>query len=106
MTDRSNIKDPYIQQLFTYGAKFRHNLQIEDIRESLETGLSDYISKRLQKSRDPTLHARLSLWKEKILEKCSNNLAKYIEKHGDIFFPPFQHRKALQKLKEIFYHYS
>ena len=25
-----------------------------------------------------------------------------MEKHGDIFLPPFQHRKALQKLKEIF----
>ena len=76
------ISNPSVRSLFKYGSKFRRNLSIAAISESLQLGLEEYINKRIRREQKANnlpytmqvLEDKLSQWKTAVLKQCEANL--------------------------------
>jgi len=96
------FKSTYLQELFQYGFKFRHNISVESIMESLQLGLDDYYHKKTQDSTDAEFIMNMDQWKQKVYNRCRENLEAYMKKNPHVSRGPFKMCSVIKQLKETF----
>jgi hypothetical protein len=102
--DPQLIKDNRIRELFEYGFKFRQNLSLESIMESLKLGLQNFVEEASRGCCDWTFIHKLRCWKDKVIQRCQENLNHYLKSHPGIASEklPFGTAAAIKRFKDIF----
>ena len=70
--------------------------------ESLKLGLNDFFDKKTQDIHDVAFINRLTLWKEKVFNRCQKNLESFLKTSPHIARAPFKMCGVIKRLKEIF----
>ena len=70
--------------------------------ESLQLGLDDYYHKKTQDSTCAEFIMNMDQWKQKVYNRCRENLEAYMKKNPHVSRGPFKMCSVIKQLKETF----